>query len=132
MNGLVLLVLAGVMLCGFGVYLISLPHSPPHFSSAHGGANVEHVDRAANAPAPLGDGSYPLMPAEEVQETDRFPMNTYLLTMLVLACSCGVSVLRTLLTNARRQGVICSRSGDDRAWLALAYGEPSVLGVFRL
>jgi hypothetical protein len=120
------------MLCCLGVFLLSLPLSAPHVSSALGGANVEHVDRAANAPAPLPDGSYPLMLAEEAQETDSPPVNAYLLTMLMLACSFGSSVLRMLLTNARRQGAICSWCGDDRGWLAVAHEEPSVLGVFRL
>ncbi|HKH39553.1 MAG TPA: hypothetical protein VKA82_20540 [Rubrobacter sp.] len=59
-------------------------------------------------------------------------MNSYLLTMLLLACSFGASVLRMLLTNARRQGAICSCSGDDRGWLAVAHEDPSFLGVFRL
>jgi hypothetical protein len=123
------------MLCCVGVFLLSLPHSAPHVSSALGGANVEHVehvDRAANAPAPLPDGSYPLTLAEEAQEADSPPVNAYLLTMLLLACSFGSSVLRMLLTNARRQGAICSWCGDDRGWLAVAHEEPSVLGVFRL
>jgi hypothetical protein len=120
------------MLCCLGVFLLSLPHSAPHVSSALGGANVGHVDRAANAPAPLPDGSYPLTLAEEAQETDSPPVNAYLLTMLLLACSFGSSVLRMLLTNARRQGAIYSWSGDDRAWLAVAHEEPSFLGVFRL
>jgi hypothetical protein len=93
---------------------------------------MEHVERAANAPAPLPDGSYPLTPADEVQQTDRPPANAYLLTMLLLAWSFGASVLRMLLTNTRRQGVTCSWIGDDRPWLALAYEEPSFLGVFRL
>ena len=132
MNRLVLLVLAGVMLCCLGVFLLSLPHSAPHVSSALGGANVEHVDRAANAPAPLPDESYLLTLAEEAQETDRPPVNAYLLTMLMLACSFGASVLRMLLTNAGRQGAICSWIGDDRGWLAVAHEEPSFLGVFRL
>ena len=120
------------MFCCFWVFSISLPHSAPHVSSAYGGANVEHVDRAANAPAPLPDGSYPLTPAEEAQETDSPPVNAYLLTMLMLGCSFGASVLRMLLTNAGRQGAICSWSSDDSAWLAVAYEEPSFLGVFRL
>jgi hypothetical protein len=127
-----LLVLAGVMLLCLGVFLLSLPLSAPHVSSALGGANVEHVDRAANAPAPLPDGSYPLMPAEEAQETDRHPVNASLLTMLVLACSFGSSVLMMVLTNARRRGAICSWIGDDRGWLAVAHEDPSLLGVFRL
>ena len=131
MNRLVLLVLAGVMLCCLWV-LLSMPLSVPHLSSALGGANVEHVDRGANAPAPLPNGSYPLMPAEEAQQTDSPPVNAYLLTMLLLACSFGASVLRMLLINARRQGVTCSWIGDNRPWLAVAYEEPSFLGVFRL
>jgi hypothetical protein len=128
-----LLLLAGVMLCCLGVFLLSLPLTAPHVSSALAGANVEHVDRGANAPAPLGDGSYPLTPAEEAQQTDNPPVNSYLLTMLLLACSFGASVLRMLLTNARRQGAICSSwSGDDRRWLTVAHEDPSFLGVFRL
>src|ERR671921_2382188 len=129
MDRLVFLVLAGVMLCCLGVFLLSLPLTAPDVSSALGGANVEHVDRAANAPAPLPDRSYPLTPAEEAQETDSPPVNSYLLTMLVLACSFGGSVLRMLLTDARRQGAICSWIGDDRGWLAVAHEDPSFLGV---
>jgi hypothetical protein len=102
MNRLVLLVLAGVMLCCLWVFLISLPLTAAHVFSALGGANVEHVDRGANAPAPLPNGSYPLMPAEEAQETYSHPVKAYLLTMLMLACSFGASVLRMLRTNARR------------------------------
>ena len=126
-----LLLLAGVVIFCLGV-LLSLPLSAPHVSSALGGANVQHVDRGANAPAPLPDGSYPLMPAEEAQETYSPPVNAYLLTMLMLACSFGASVLMMLLTNARREGAICSWIGDDRAWMAVAHEDPSFLGVVRL
>jgi hypothetical protein len=133
-----LLLLAGIMLCCLGV-LLSLPLTEPDVSdvpgvpSALAGANVVHVDRGAEAPAPLpDDGSYPLTPAEEVQETDRRPVNAYLLTMLLLPCSFGASVLRMLLTNARKQGATCSWIGDDPRWLSVTYEEPSFLGVFRL
>ena len=132
MNRLVLLVLAGVMLFCLGVFSLSLPRTAPHVSSALGGANVEHVDGGANAPAPLPNGSYPLMPAEEAQQTDSLPVNAHLLTMLVLACSIGVCVLMKLRTNARREGAICSWSGDDLRWLAVAHEDPSFLVVFRL
>ena len=132
MNRLVLLLWAGVMLCCLGVFLLSLPLTAPDESPALGGAHVEHVDRAANAPAPLPDRSYPLTLAEKAQETDRHPVNSYLLTMLLLACSFGSSVLMMVLSNARRQGAICSWIGDDRGWLAVAHEEPSLLGVFRL
>jgi hypothetical protein len=119
------------MLCCLGV-LLSLPLTASDVSSALGGANVEHVNRGANAPAPLPDASYPLTLAEEVQQTDRPPVNAHLLTMLMLACSFGTSVLRMVLTNARTQGATCSWIGDDRQWLSVAYEEPSFLGVFRL
>jgi hypothetical protein len=126
------LLLAGIMLCCLWV-LLSLPLTASDVPSALGGANVEQVDRGANAPAPLPDASYPLVPAEEAQQTYSTPVNAYLLTMLTLACSFGASVLRMLLINARRQGAICSSwSGDDRGWLAVAHEDPSFLGVFRL
>ena len=129
-----LLLLAGIVLCCLGV-LLSLPLTASDVAgvpSALAGTNVGHVERGANAPAPLPNGSYPLTPAGEVQETDRHPANAYLLTMLLLACSFGVSLLRTPLTNARRQGASCSWVDDDRWWLSVAYEEPSFLGVFRL
>jgi hypothetical protein len=136
---LLLLVLAGVMLCCVGVFLLSLPLTAPDVSDVPGvpsalmGTDVGHVDRGVGVSStPLPDASYPLTPAWEAQETDRHPVNAYLLTMLLLACSFGASVLRMLLTNARKQGAICFWSGDDRPWLAVAYGEPSFLGVFRL
>ena len=129
---MLLLVLAGIMLCCFGVFSISLPHSAPDVPSALAGANVGHVDREAGTSAPLPDESYLLTPAEEVRETNRLPENAYLLTMLLLACSFGASVVRTRLTSAGRQGATCSWIGDDRVWLAVACEEPSFLGVFRL
>ena len=126
-----LLVSAGVVLCCLGV-LLSSPVSAPEVPSVLAGANMGHMERGADAPAPLPNASYPLTPAEEAQQSDNNPVNAYLLTMLLLACSFGSSVLRMVLTNARRQGAICSWIGDDRAWLAVAYEEPSFLGVFRL
>jgi hypothetical protein len=130
MRGFVLLLLAGVMLCWVGI-LLSLPAtSTTELPSAFAGADAAQADRGASAPLP--DGSYPPTLAEEVQETDSPPVNASLLTMLVLCFSFGASVLRMLLTNARRQGAICSSSGDDRRWLSVAYEDPSFLGVFRI
>ena len=130
MNLLVLLLWGGGMLCCLGV-LLSLPLTAPDVSSALGGANVEHVDRAANAPAPLPDRSYPLTPAEEAQETDRHPVNAFLLTMLVLACSFGASVSMMLLIDARRQGALCSLAVVGRSF-ATACKDLPFLGAFRL
>jgi hypothetical protein len=129
-----LLLVAGIMLCCLGV-LLSLPLTAPDVSdvpSALAGANVGHVDGGAEASAPLPNGSYPLTLADEAQQTKRHPVNAHLLTMLLLACYFGASVLRLLLTNARKHGAICSWSGDYRPWLSVAYEEPSFLGVFRL
>ena len=105
-----------------------MPLTAPDVSSALGGANVEHVDRAANAPAPLSDRSYRLTPAEEAQETDRHPVNAFLLTMLVLACSFGASVSMMLLRSLRQ--------GARAPWLgwsfATACKDLPFLGAFRL
>jgi hypothetical protein len=130
--------LAGVIFCCLGVFL-SLPLTAPDVvsdvpgvPSALAGANVGHVDGGAEASAPLPNGSYPLTPADEVHQTERHPVNAHLLTMLLLACFFGASVLRLLLTYARKHGAICSWSDDYRPWFSVAYGEPSFLGVFRL
>jgi hypothetical protein len=135
MKGLVFLLLAGVMLCCLEIFL-SLPEPTsevPGVSSALAGANVGHVDRAANAPAPLPDGSYPLTPAEVPQESDELPVNFYLLTMLVLALAFfGASIGWLLMPNTRGQGVMCCSVVNDRVWLAAAREGPSFLGVFRL
>ena len=135
MGRLVLLLLEGVMLCCLGIFL-SLPaptSEVPGVPSALAGANVGQVDRGANEPTPLPDGSYPLAPAEEPQDTDKLPVNFYFLTMLVLALAyIGASVGWLLKTNARRQGVMCCWLVNDRAWLAATPDHPSFLGVFRL
>jgi hypothetical protein len=130
MRGLVLLLLAGVMLCCLGI-LLSLPASAPELPSAFAGAGAaQEVDGGANAPPP--DGSYPITPVEEVRETDRHPVNASLLTMLVLTLSFGASVI-WMATNERRRAASCSWGVvDDRPWLAVAYEGPSFLGVFRL
>ena len=103
----VLLLLAGVVLSCLGV-LSFLPTTAPEVPSA-------------------------LAVEEEVQERDRRPVNTYLLTALLLVgASFGVSIL-WLSTNARRRrGTICSWGFDERPWLAAAREGPSFLGVFRL
>jgi hypothetical protein len=126
-----LLLVAAIVLCCLGV-LLSLPNTAPGVPSAIGGTNVGHVERGANGSAPLPNGSYPLTLAEEVQQTDSHPVNAYLLTMLLLACPFGASVSMMLLINARKQGATCYWIGDHRPWLAVAYEEPSFLGVFRL
>ena len=121
------------MLCCLGI-LLSLPQTTSEAPSALGGVNVGHMDRAANAPAPLPDRSYPLATVEDLQETDKGPVNASLLTMLLLALVYfGAYVGWLLMTNARRHAVICcSLVDDDRSLLAVAPVGPSLLGVFRL
>jgi hypothetical protein len=123
------------MLCYLGHYLsLPVPTSEvPGVPSALAEANIGHVDRGSNAPAPVADGSYPLTPAEEPQDTDKLPVNFYLLAMLVLALAYFVaSVGWLLMANARRQAVMCCSLVNDGAWLAAAHEGPSFLGVFRL
>jgi hypothetical protein len=126
------LILAGVLLCCLGL-LLSLPSTTSDAPSARAGVKVGHMDRGAEASTPVPDGSYPLAPAEELQETDKLPVNASLLTMLLLALVYfGACVGWLLMTNARRHGVMCCSLVDDRSWLAVAPEGPSLLGVFRL
>jgi hypothetical protein len=135
MQVLTLLLLAGVMLCCFGI-LLSLPATTSDMSSvpsALAGANMGHLDGGVNAPAPLPDRSYPLTPAEEAKEANKLPANIYLLMLLVLTiASFGASVIRLLITNAQRRQAICGSVVGDRAWLATAPKDPSLLRIFRL
>src|SRR5215212_3116140 len=135
---ILLLLLAGFMLCCLGL-LLSLPLAAaevsdvPGVSSALAGANVGHLHRGANAPAPLPNASYPLTPAEEVNKTDKGPVKAYFLTMLVLAvASFGASGGWLLMTNAWRLGAMYCWVAKDRSWFAAAHEGPSLLGVFRL
>ena len=129
MHGLVSL-LAGVVLCCLGIFLAlpAIASYVPGVPSALAGA-----DGGANTPVSPPDGTYSLTPAEEAKETQRYPVNAYLLTMILLVvASFGESVLWLLMTNARRQEAICYWSFDDCPWLATAPGGPAFLGVFRL
>jgi len=126
------LLLAGIIaLCCLGL-LVSLsasaasevPGSVPSVSAS------ADEDGGPNAPAP--DANYPLTLGEEVQQTERHPVNASLLTMLVLALSFGASVLSMATNDRRRQAASCLWGVEDRRWLAATYEGPSFLGVFRL
>jgi hypothetical protein len=129
----VLFLLAGVTLFCLGILLSLLATTVCEVPLGGAEANVGHMDRAANAPAPLPDRSYPLTPAEELQELDKLPVSFYLLTMLVLALAYfGASVGWLLMANARRRQAMCCSVVNDRGRLAAAHDGPSFLGVFRL
>jgi hypothetical protein len=130
MRGTVLL-WVGVMLACLGVVL-SLPATgsevPSALTGADGGRVVANVGNAPQQP----DDSYPLMPAEEVRETDKAPVIASLLTMLLLlVASCFGANVGWLARNAWRRGVISS-SDVDRRSLATARKGSSFLVVFRL
>ena len=131
MGGLLVLLLlsAGVMLCWLGIFL-SLPASATDLSSAYAEAEAAEVDGGVNAPSP--DGSYPITPAEEAQQTDKRPISAHLLTMLLLVIvPLGASLLWMLMSNALRQGAICSWD-VVRASSTTSCEEPSFLAVFLL
>jgi hypothetical protein len=135
MQGLVLLLLAGVVLCCLGNFfsLPTLTSEEPGVPFAVVGTNVWHVDRVASAPAPVPGASYPRTPAEVPQDTDELAVDSYLMTMLVLALAYfGASVGWLLMPNALRQAVMCCSVVNDRWWLASVHEGPSFLGVFRL
>jgi hypothetical protein len=112
------------MLCCLGI-LLSLPATTLHLASDFARADAAQVDGGASAPLP--NGSFPITPAEEVQEADRHPANASLL----LSLSFGASVLY-MATNERGRAASCFWDGEDRGWLAVAHEDPSILGVFRL
>lgn len=126
------LILVGVMLCCLG-FLLSLASTTSDAPSALAGAKLGHMDRGAAASTPVPDGSYPFAPAEDLQETDKVPVNASVLTMLPPALVYfGACVGRLFMTNARRHGVMCFSLVDDRWWLAVYPEGSSLIGGFRL
>ena len=130
MRELILLLLAGVMLCCLG-FLLSLPATAPESPAAFAGTDAtQELDGGADAPLP--DGSYPITPAEELRETDKHPVNASLLSMLLLSLSFGASVLWMLTNDRRRRAGSCCWGVEDRRWWGVAYEGSSFLGVFLL
>jgi hypothetical protein len=131
MRGFVLLLLTGILLCWLG-FLLSLPaNSAPELPSAFVRAEAaQEMDGGAHAPLP--EASYPFPAVEEIQQTERHPVNASLLTMLLLSSSIAASVLWMLANDRRRRAASCSWGADDRRWLAVGCEGPSFLGVFRL
>ena len=129
MRGFVLLLLAGVMLCWLGIFL-SLPASAPELPSAFVRADAaQEMDGGAHAP-PL-DASYPITAVEEIQQTERHPVNASLLTALVLTFSFGANA-SWMATNDHRSAASCLWGVQDGRWSAVGCEGPSFLGVFRL
>jgi hypothetical protein len=113
-----------------GILLQPLPASGSEVPSALAMANLPSLDLATNGNPHPQDGTYLVAPAEETEEADKYPLNAELLTMLLLALSFGLSV-GWLLTNAQRQGALCSLAGVRSSFATICEDLP-LLGVFRL
>jgi hypothetical protein len=99
-------VVAILLLClGFGLTLLSLPARGSQDPPALGIANVQSVDQVANWNAPPQEGSYYSFALAE--EKDEDPVNSGLLTMLLLAGSFFGASTGWLFSNAQGQGALC-------------------------
>jgi hypothetical protein len=130
--GGVSVVVAILLLClGFGLTLLSLPARGSQDPPALGIAHVQSVDQVANWNAPPQEGSY--YPFALAEEADEDPVNSGLLTMLLLAGSFLGASTGWLLSNAQGQGALCLCSLGVGEVLGRAC-EPYLpfLGVFRL
>src|SRR5215204_7611824 len=127
-------VMVVLLLClGFSLTLLSLPARGSQDPSALGmNNNVLTVDQVANVNAPTLEGSY--YPFALAEEADEDPVNSGLLTMLLLAASFfGASLVGWLLTNAQRQGALCFSSlGVGEVLDSVRDNYLPFLGVFRL
>jgi hypothetical protein len=131
--GGVSVVVAILLLClGFGLTLLSLPARGSQDPSAFGMANVQSVDQVANCNAPPQEGSY--YPFALAEEADEDPVNSGLLTMLLLAGSFLGASTGWLLSNAQGQGALCLCSLGVVGEVLGRACEPYLpfLGVFRL
>ena len=125
--------MAVLLLClGFSLILLSLPTRGSQDPSAFGMNNVLPVDQVANVNAFPPEGSY--YPFALAEEADDDPVNSGLLTMLLLAASFfGASVVGWLLTNAQGQGALCfSCLGVGEVLGGAREDYLPFLGVFRL
>ena len=117
------------LLC-LSVFLVPLLGTGSEVPSALAMANLPRVDQETNGNGHPLDGTYLLAPVEEAKDADKYPLNAELLTMLLFAVSFGATV-GWLLTNAQRQGALCSLAVVDPS-LATTCEDLPFLGVFRL
>jgi hypothetical protein len=117
------------LLC-LGVFLLPLPATGSELPSALAIANLPRLDVETNGNGHLLEETHLVAPAEEAEDGERSPLNAELLTMLLLALYFGLSV-GWLLTNAQRQGALCSLAGVRSSFATICEDLP-FLGVFRL
>jgi hypothetical protein len=113
-----------------GGFLLPWPASGSEVPSALATANLPSLDLATNGNGHPLEETYLVAPAEEAEDGEKSPLNAELLTMLLLALSFGLSV-GWLLTNAQRQGALCSLAGVRSSFATICEDLP-FLGVFRL
>jgi hypothetical protein len=118
-----------LLMC-LGVFLLPLRASGSEVPSALAMANLPGLDQATNGTGQPLDGIYVVAPAEEAEDADKDPLNAKLLTMLLLAVCFGATV-GWLLTNAQRQGALCSLGVVGSSFATTCEDLP-FLGVFRL
>ena len=125
-------VVAVLLLClGFSLILLSLPTRGSQDPSALEMNNVLPVDQAVRVNAPLLEGIY--YPFALAEEADDDPVNSGLLTMLLLAASFLGASVGWLRTNAQGQGALsfsCLGVGEVLGSAREEY--LPFLGVFRL
>lgn len=119
----------GFLLC-LGVFLLPLPATGSEVPSAPAMANLPRVDIETNGNGHPLDVTYLVAPAEEAEDAEKYPLNAELLTMLLLAVSFGATV-GWLLTNAQRQGALCSLAFVGPSLASVCEDLP-FLSVFRL
>jgi hypothetical protein len=128
--GICVSLVAVILLC-LGVFVAPLTATGPGEPSSLAMADSPRVDQGADGNGYPLDGSYLYVVfAEETEDAEKDPINSELLTMLLLAASYGATV-GWLLTNAQRHGALCC-FGDVRRSLATACEDLTFLGVFRL
>ena len=122
-----------LMLClGFGLTLLSLPARGSQDTPALGMKNNMLPVQRAPVNAPPHEGRY--SPFALAQEAEDEPVNSGLLTMLLLAASFLGASSGWLLTNAQGQGALCFSSLGVVGEVLGSAREPYLpfLGVFRL
>jgi hypothetical protein len=93
-------------------------------------ADLPSVELLANGNGYPLDGTNLVAPVVEAEGSDKDPLNAELLTMLLLTASFG-AIVGWLLTNAQRQGALCSFAVVGPSLASACEGLP-FLGVFRL
>ncbi len=126
-SGTSLLVAAATLLCLLGT-LLSSSATGPEVPATLTMSNSTHMEQGANG-YPLA-GSYLAVPAEEAENDDKGPVNTGLLTALLLALFFGMAA-GWPLANGRGHEAFCSSGVTLRLLFVPRQGSPS-LGVFRL